>query len=320
MNILVAISNENFNNEQIKHIFDTDQALAGNQVYYEFDSPDVDLDQIDVMIGYDQKVLNQILASPTAHLKWIQALSAGVDYYPLKELQAKQILLTTVNGIHAEPIAESTIGMILGQYRFLVESARKQGWIKPTHSLNMIKGKRAAIFGTGHIGSRITELLEAFGAETVGVNHSGHPAAGFKATVSTADLQTPQITGADIIVNALPLTKATTGMFNQAFFEALTNQPIFISIGRGPSTNTDALLAAIDDGKLGAAGLDVTDPEPLPADNPLWHRDNVLITSHISGIHAEYLEEALQILNQNAAQFKQDGTVVINEVNYDKGY
>ncbi|WP_260117103.1 NAD(P)-dependent oxidoreductase [Nicoliella spurrieriana] len=148
----------------------------------------------------------------------------------------------------------------------------------------------------------------------------GHPATGFTETVSTNDLADARITNAEIVVNALPLTAATRGMYNQAFFDRLTHQPIFITIGRGPSTNTDDLLAAIDNGKLGAAGLDVTDPEPLPADHPLWQRENVLITSHISGIHAEYLDESIAIFNQNLSQFNVNGQVAINQVDFKKGY
>ncbi|WP_260117102.1 NAD(P)-dependent oxidoreductase [Nicoliella spurrieriana] len=173
MNILVAIANDNFNPAQLKQAFNANPALKNDHVYYDFEHPDFDPDQIDVMIGYNQKLLNQMLDSDSARLKWVQALSAGVDYYPLAKLQSKHVILTTVNGIHAEPIAESAVGMILGQYRFLVESARKQGWVKPTHDLKMIKDKHAVIFGTGHIGRRIAELLTAFGAKVVGVNHSG---------------------------------------------------------------------------------------------------------------------------------------------------
>ncbi|MEJ6399905.1 NAD(P)-dependent oxidoreductase [Nicoliella lavandulae] len=320
MNILVAVPNSNFNIDDIKQSFAANHSFANDHVYYNVEHPDIDLDQIDVLVGYDGKLLDQMLASPNSRLKWVQALSAGVDYLPLKQLQAHNVILTTVKGIHAEPIAESTVGMILSQYRFLNEAARAQGWLKPTHQLKMIKNKNAVIFGTGHIGSRIAELLDAFGANPIGVNHSGHPAAAFKQTASTDDLDNPLITGADIIVNALPLTPATTNLYNADFFNRLTNQPIFLSIGRGPSTNTADLLAAIQDHRLGAAGLDVTDPEPLPADDPLWREPNVLITSHISGLHAEYMDEALAILEKNLQQFKQDGTVAINQVDFSKGY
>ncbi|MHA8137712.1 NAD(P)-dependent oxidoreductase [Lactobacillaceae bacterium Scapto_B20] len=318
MNILVTVPSSNFNINRMKQSFAKNANLDHDHIYY---SPnDIDLDTVDVFVGYDEQVLDQILDSEDSRLKWIQALSAGVDYFPLDKIKQRNVTLTTVKGIHAEPISESVIGMILSQYRFLEASAKAEGWVKPGGPLKMIHGKQAVIFGTGYIGQRIAELLTAFGANVIGANSSGHPADGFKTTISTKDLTIDEITNADLLINALPLTPATNNMYNADFFGALVKQPMFLSIGRGPSTNTEDLLAAIDNGKLGAAALDVTNPEPLPADHPLWQRANVLITSHVSGSHEEYMDESLAIFEQNAAQFEKDGRVSVNEVNLNKGY
>ncbi|MHA8262218.1 NAD(P)-dependent oxidoreductase [Lactobacillaceae bacterium Melli_B3] len=318
MNILVTVPNSNFDIGRMKQSFAKNDNLDHDHIYY--DPKDVDLDSVDVFVGFDAQILNQILDSANSRLKWVQALSSGVDYFPLAKMKARNVMLTTVKGIHAEPIAESVIGMILSQYRFLEAAARAEGWLKPTAPLKMIHGKQAVVFGTGYIGKRIAELLTAFGANVIGANSSGHPADGFKTTISSKDLSIDAIANADLLINALPLTSATKNMYNASFFKLLTNQPMFLSIGRGPSTNTADLLAAINNGQLGAAALDVTDPEPLPADHPLWKKPNVLITSHVSGIHAEYMDESLKIFEQNVAQFERNGQVVINEIDLNKGY
>ncbi|WP_157945030.1 NAD(P)-dependent oxidoreductase [Apilactobacillus quenuiae] len=322
MNILVAAPNTNFDIDKIKDNFKENDNFDNDNIYYEDQSLSQNvLDSIDILVGYNKKILDKILTSDNAQLKWIQALSAGVDYYPLDQLKDKDIYLTTVSGIHAEPISETVIGMILGNYRDINEAARKRSWYQPSTMPKMINGKKAVVFGTGHIGGRTAELLDAFGSETIGVNHSGHPAKGFAQTVSMDDIMTDnRVLNADIIINALPLSDSTFHYYNEKFFNALNNQPMFISIGRGPSTVTADLVNALYDQNLGAAALDVTDPEPLPDDSPLWKMDNVLITSHISGLHAEYMDESLAILDENMQAFNSYGKPNKNLVNLVAGY
>ncbi|UQS84525.1 hydroxyacid dehydrogenase [Apilactobacillus apisilvae] len=322
MNILVAAPSNSFDINKIKENFAENGNFDNDNIYYEDESLSSDiLNRIDIFVGYNKQLLDEILSSDQSQLKWIQALSAGVDYYPLDQLKDKKIALTTVSGIHAEPIAESVIGMILGSYRAINESARKRNWYKPTSMLKMINGKHAVVFGTGHIGGRIAELLDAFGAKTVGVNHSGHPAKNFAETVSMDNVTNEtKVLDADIIINALPLSDSTYHYYNDKFFNLLNKQPMFISIGRGPSTVTQDLIDALNNHQLGSAALDVTDPEPLPEDSPLWKMDNVLITPHISGIHAEYMDESLAILDENMQSFNNDGKPSKNLVNLDEGY
>ncbi|TPR24539.1 hydroxyacid dehydrogenase [Apilactobacillus micheneri] len=322
LNILVAAPNTNFDIDKIKTNFKENGNFDNDNIYYEDESLSKDiLDSIDILVGYNKELLDKILNSDNAQLKWIQALSAGVDYYPLDQLKDKNVYLTTVSGIHAEPISETVIGMILGNYRAINESARKRSWYQPNVMPKMINGKHAVVFGTGHIGGRIAELLDAFGAETIGVNHSGHPADGFAQTVSMDNVMNDdRVLNADLIINALPLSDSTYHYYNEKFFNALNNQPMFISIGRGPSTVTDDLVDALYNQQLGSAALDVTDPEPLPADNPLWKMDNVLITAHISGLHAEYMDESLAILDENMQAFNNDGKPNKNLVNLVEGY
>ncbi|MGX4644504.1 NAD(P)-dependent oxidoreductase [Holzapfeliella sp. JNUCC 80] len=322
MNILIGVpeSNSNLDGDAIKAAVEKSAQKYDFKSYLSTENLSKEqLDNIDVLIGNNIAVLNQLLDSEQSKLKWVQALSAGIDNFPLKKIEDKKIILSTVNGIHAEPISESVIGMILSLYRGVAESANKRHWFKPTHMLKMLQGKKVVIFGTGHIGGRISEILTVFHANVVGVNHSGHDARYFEQVVSTADSK-DAIKDADIVINALPLTPQTTNLFNYDFFSQVTAQPLFVNIGRGPSANTDDLARLMQDHKLGALALDVTEPEPLPDNHQLWTMDNVLITPHISGIHAEYLDEAIDIFNENLEHFRQDGTIKINQVDFDKGY
>lgn len=154
---------------------------------------------------------------------------------------------------------------------------------------------------------------------TVGVNHSGHKATGFAKTRSIAHLD-ETVLNADVIVNTLPLTDETKGLYNENFFTQLTNSPLFINIGRGLSVVTGDLIKALKQGQVGVAGLDVTDPEPLPSDSELWQMENVMITPHVSGSYEEYVRDVVDIFAENLYQFKENETLARNEVNLERGY
>jgi phosphoglycerate dehydrogenase-like enzyme len=123
---------------------------------------------------------------------------------------------------------------------------------------------------------------------------------------------------ADVIVNALPLTEATRGLFDDEFFAATKQGAIFVSVGRGQSTNTDALVAALNSGQLGGAGLDVTDPEPLPADHPLWQMDNVIISPHVAAFGGSS-ERHRTLVSENLKRFVA-GEPLYNVVDPGQGY
>lgn len=320
MNILIAAPSDNFDISKIKQLINHDVNFYNDQIYYSNDLLTAkNLKIIDIVVGNDQNLVDTILAQPTSQLRWVQALSAGIDYLPLQKLRQKNILLTTLKGLHAEPIAETILGMILSNYRALNFAVQNQKWQKPQHVSKMIKNKKVVIFGTGNIGSRTAQLLQVFTNQIIGINHNGHPATNFSQTFST-DTSTKIASTADIIINTMPLTSITKNFFNAKFFNQLKQQPLFISVGRGPSTNTQDLITALKQHQLSGAALDVADPEPLPNDNPLWAMDNVLITPHISGIYSEYTEEAIHLFSKNLQQFKKNGTVLINQADLNIGY
>lgn len=279
------------------------------------------LKNINVLFGYRKTVLDQILAGPH-QLQWIQSISAGVDYFPLTTLKQQHILLSNTSGIHAQPIAEWVLGTLLSYYRGILTAQTRQGqhdWQRRPDELAELGNRHLLIFGTGHIGQRIATLASAFGATVTGVNHSGHSAPGFDHTVAMAN-STATLAQADVIINALPLTPATTDYFNHTFFNQLTTQPVFVNIGRGPSVNEADLQQALNQQQLQFAALDVQQTEPLPADSPLWQQANLLISPHISGIVEHFKAAVYPILVNNLTQFLKDGTLAERQVNLDQGY
>jgi phosphoglycerate dehydrogenase-like enzyme len=278
--------------------------------------------KIDFIYGWGTvgpRVLEQ-----SKQLKFIQAYSAGVDYFPLDQLAQKRVLLANVSGIHGEPIAETVLAYVLDFTRGIHAAERAQTqskWVgdelRPT--ISTLADQKAVIFGTGHIGQQIAKRLQQFSVKTVGVNRHGHPVDYFD-QVTKDDHTLDVVRQADFIINIMPLTTATWHFFDDRFFSALAGHQIFINVGRGPSVDTSALIHALDNHQLAGAALDVFEQEPLPADSPLWSMANVLITPHISGGFKEYGDEAFDILMLNLQTYLKSGKLAKNEVNLKAGY
>ncbi|RRK09409.1 3-phosphoglycerate dehydrogenase [Lactiplantibacillus garii] len=280
-----------------------------------------DYDQVEVMFG-NHPVLNQLLARPTSRLKWLQVISAGVDYLPLKALAQAHVLVTNTSGIHADAIGESVLAAMLtvvrGYHAAWVNQTGAKQWALPVRTTTLTD-KQLLIFGTGQIGQSIAKKATALGMRIVGVNTSGHPATNFDDTVALHDTD-QALAQADFIVNALPLTPTTHHLFNADLFAKTTRSPMLINIGRGPAVSTPDLVAALDRHQLSMAALDVTEPEPLAPSDPLWQRDDVLITPHISGQIDHFRATVFAIFAANFAQYVKDGTLARNQVDLTRGY
>jgi phosphoglycerate dehydrogenase-like enzyme len=151
------------------------------------------------------------------------------------------------------------------------------------------------------------------------IRNSGIDGPSYVAEVGLTDKLLPFASRADVIVDTLPLTADTKGLVNKAFFDAAKRGALFINVGRGGTVVTADLVAALRDGRLGGAGLDVTDPEPLPADHPLWHAPNVLITPHVSA-SLEGNEVPRWLLARENLRRYVAGDKLLSEVDVKKGY
>lgn len=272
---------------------------------------------IDVILGWNAAA--QTLLSQPNQVRFVQAMSAGVDYLPLASLQAQHIQLANTAGIHAEPIAEYVLGGILTMARGFfppVTSWDAQARFKQMWTL---RHKQAVVFGTGHIGQAVARHLGEFGATVTGVNHSGRTVAAFAQTLTQASAA-PALKQADIIVNTMPLTPETNHYFDAAFFAQLQAKPVFVNVGRGASVATEALLQALTSHQLGSAVLDVFEDEPLPADHPLWRRADVLITPHISGQTEQLRRQVADIFVPNLEALAATGQIATHIVDLTLGY
>ena len=219
-------------------------------------------------------------------LRWLQLTTAGTDRYTGKALPPA-MTLTCATGVYGFVIAEYLIGAALAVYRHIPAYARQQekGLWQPCQPSRCLFGASALVLGTGDLGATFARRLRAFGPrEILGVRRtSAAPLPDFDEVHTAEDL--PQLWGrADLVVGCLPATAATRHLVGEEALRAMRPDALLLNVGRGSLVDTDALVRVLAERPGMGAVLDVTDPEPLPPEHPLWKLDNVLITPHVAGI------------------------------------
>ncbi len=260
-------------------------------------------------------------------LHWLQSYSAGVDRcVDAPALVERGMLLTNAQRLYGPAIAEHVLGMTLMLARGLdvyhlrqADGDWERGLADDADSTWEIAGRTMLVVGLGGIGTEIARRAHALGMEVIATRASSRAGPGFVSYVGLA----PELHGlagrADVVVNATPLTPATRGLFDEAFFTALKPGAYFINIGRGASVVTEDLLAALESGRLAGAGLDVTDPEPLPSGHPLWRQPRVIITPHISARTAGSSERRWLLVRENLRRYVA-GEPMLSVVELRRGY
>lgn len=237
-------------------------------------------------------------------LEWLQSLSAGVDSYDLESLRERNVVMTNISGVHADPIAEHVLACMLYFERRLDRAVRQQSRAKwrrfPAGELG---GKTLCVVGVGALGGRIAELAAAVGMRVVGV----------KRDTSTYNDAVDEVFGADdlhsalgqseYVVLACPLTDDTEGLITSHEIASMAEDAVLINVARGPVVDHDDLVVELQEGYLGGAVLDVTDPEPLPGDSPLWDMENVLITPHMAGGSPHFPRRCADIFVENYERY-----------------
>lgn len=239
----------------------------------------------DAIVGYCDR---ELLAA-ASRLVWVQLYSAGAERcVVVDKVSNGDVVVTNMQKMAAPVIAEHAIAMMLALSRQLPRFARLMehgSWSRDRESrrgMAPVAGKKLLVVGLGGIGTEIARLGAALGMHVSATRNSSHEGPEFVEYVGLSTELHVLAESADVIISALPITTATTNLFDKAFFSVLKPAALFVNVGRGKSVVTADLVAALDEGRLAGAGLDVTEPEPLPADHVLWGYENVIITPHVS--------------------------------------
>lgn len=196
-------------------------------------------------------------------------------------------------------------------------------WVRdvgtPAGTFVELAGRTMLVVGLGGIGTEVAKRAHGLGMRVLATRGSRREGPDFVEYVGLAHEALELATQADVVVNAAPLTDQTRGMFNAPFFGAMKETAFFISVGRGASTVTDDLLAALENGEIAGAGLDVTDPEPLPEGHPLWSTPRVLITPHTAGRGDKGRDRLFAVVRENLRRYVA-GEPLLSVVSVSRGY
>jgi phosphoglycerate dehydrogenase-like enzyme len=275
------------------------------------------LENSDVAFGYPDP--QAIVKSH--NVRWVQLNSAGYTSYDVETiknaLRARGTQMSNSSAVYDEPCAQHVVAMIMSLARNLPRAHDNQRESKswPMQELransHLLNGQTVLILGFGSIARRVVELLQPLQMNLIAVRRT--VVGDEPIPVSEVSRVDELLPGADHVVNVLPANSETHHFLNAERLDKLKDGAIVYNIGRGVTLDQDALIRSLESGKLNAAYLDVTDPEPLPADHPLWTTPNCFITPHTAGGHANEKERQVRHFLNNLERF-QNGEPLINRV------
>jgi phosphoglycerate dehydrogenase-like enzyme len=278
----------------------------------------------DVLVGL---CTPEIVARGTS-LKWVQLLNAGADSCAtIPAVAERGILVTNLQRIQGPHMAEHAIALLLSLARALPVYAVEQNAGAFTRGFREtrgerpieIEGKTLLVVGLGGIGTEVAKRAHGLGLHVIATRNSRREGPDYVEYVGLADEYRTLAARADFVVNATPLTPETRGMFDAQFFAAMKDDALFINIGRGESVVMTALTSALQAGTIGGAGLDVTDPEPLPPGHPLWSMSNVIITPHIATSSDYRSDRTVTLVAENVRRYVR-GEALLSVVDLAAGY
>jgi phosphoglycerate dehydrogenase-like enzyme len=280
----------------------------------------------DALLGVDNLVCDDRVLAAAKKARWIGVYSAGVEACLGKtSLGRPGLTVTNVRAVAGPVMAEHCIALMFALSRSLQVSigrqARGEGWgggfagAEP----QALTGRTLLVAGLGGIGTEVARRAHALGMTVIATRASSRDKPDFVSYVGLAD-ELPELVGkADVVVSALPLIPATTGLFDAKMFARMKRNAFFINVGRGGSVVTDDLVAALNEGVIAGAGLDVTEPEPLPRSHPLWKAKNVIITPHMSA-RSDMGQAPREALMREMVRRFASGEKFLSVVDFKKGY
>jgi phosphoglycerate dehydrogenase-like enzyme len=251
-----------------------------------------------------------------AGLRWVQLPWAGVEPYVDVIRAHPDRTWTCGKGVYAEPVAEHALALALAGLRGLGRYARAMSWTgQRGHNL---LGARVTIVGGGGIAESLLRLLVPFGCDVTVVRRNPRAMAGATRVLGDDQLD-DALTGAELVVLALPLMPGTVGLIDRRRLELLAPDACLVNIARGQHVVTPDLVEALGDGTLGSAGLDVTDPEPLPDGHPLWTEPRALITPHVANPDVTLMQDLARLAGDQVRRLVA-GEPLLSPVDPDAGY
>ena len=264
-----------------------------------------------IAVGFS---IDEAVLADAANLELFACVYAGTGHLPLDAFEEHGVAVTNASGVHGPNIAEYVIGAMIGHAREFYRAQRQQDrreW--RSFPSTEVYGSTVAIVGLGAIGEAIIDRLEPFDVHTVGVRYSPEKG-GPTDEVYGFDAFQEAIIDAEYVVLACPLTDATAGLVDSEALLTMRSDAVLINIARGGVIDTDALVSALRRNHIRSAALDVTDPEPLPEDHPLWGLRNVTITPHNAGHTPAYFDRVTDILAENIDRLADGETPLKNQV------
>ncbi len=276
-----------------------------------------EIEDSDILITFklDKETLDK-----AKRIKWVQALSAGIETYPLEEIKKRGIILTNGRGIHKIHMAEYAICIMIMLARNMHTMMRNKNDGKWERKISQgeIYGATLGIIGLGSIGMEIAKKSKFMGMKVLGVKRDLIESE-YVDKVYPPEEMAEVFKESDYIINLLPSVKSTSELIDKKYFEVMKKDACFINMGRGSTVNEDDMADALKNGRIKAMASDVFKTEPLPEDSPLWEIDDMIITPHICGESNKYFDRAIHIIENNIKAFKGEGKY-INLVNFEKGY
>ena len=275
--------------------------------------------EADIIIGN----IDPDLLEYAEHLEWLQLNSAGADAYVKRGVLPENVMLTNATGAYGPGVAEHMLAVLFSLQKKLHlyrDNQNQCEWYDEGEVMSL-RGGCALIVGLGDIGLYFARLLRNFGYRIIGIKRRPGQVPQGVDGLYTMDHLDELLPEADVVFSILPETKVTKNLFNARRFREMKNSAIFLNAGRGSAVNTEDLCQALIAGKIYGAGLDVTDPEPLPSQHKLWNMQNAVITPHISGDfhHPATLYRIVDIVAGNLKRYCA-GEPLINIVDRETGY
>lgn len=278
---------------------------------------------------FNPEVLFCVRASPELldalpALRWIHARSAGVEHLPLQLIAERGILLTNGRGAHGVPVSETALAMMLAfatGLPALAAAQRDRAWVRPIVAPRRfeLEGQTLLVVGLGDLGGTLVRKARGIGMRVVGCDRARPSGVvGLNGFVEMDEMDVA-LREADHVALCLPLTDDTRGLMSAARVAMLKRSAYLYNVGRGGLVDQSALVEALAEGKLAGAGLDVTEPEPLPPDHPLWGLPNVILTQHVAGASPHNSRRVTDQFSENLHRY-QTGYPLLNLVDPGRGY